>query len=361
MMLWAMGDHPVLFIPGPTEVDDELRQIMAMPLLGHRDPKFVATVQDVCQQLKPLFLTEQNTAFETCPGTALMEASMRSLVHRGDRTLHLVGGAFGERWAKISRACGRQPEVMEMPLGQAHSPDALAQRLQEGIAPDAVCITHNETSTGVIQPLAELAAVVREHAPDALILVDVVTSVAGAELRFDAWGLDYAFAGTQKCLALPPGLGVYAVSDRALSRAAKVEERGFLLDLPKAVKDTNDGKTIATPCVPLVYALQRQLQRIAAEGLENRWNRHLELQARTFAWAETKGFRPFVGEAAARSPTVSCIDACGQDVEALAKIAANAGFKMDKGYGDLKGKAFRIGHMGDHSMARLDALLAALN
>lgn len=355
-----MGDHPVLFIPGPTEVDEELRQIMAMPLLGHRDPKFVATVQDVCQKLKPLFLTEQNVAFETCAGTALMEASMRNLVARGGRTLHLVGGAFGKRWSQISSACGRSPEVMEVPLGEAHAPDALAARLQEGSQPEAVCITHNETSTGVIQPLKALTAVIQEHAPEALILVDVVTSLAGAELRFDDWGLDYAFAGTQKCLALPPGLGVYAVSNRALARAEKVEERGFLLDLPKSVKDTVAGKTLATPCVPLVYALQRQLDRIQTEGLENRWQRHLELQARTFAWAESKAFQPFVANSASRSPTVSCIDACGQDVEALAKQAAANGFKMDKGYGDLKGKAFRIGHMGDHTMARLESLLSAL-
>jgi predicted phosphoserine aminotransferase len=360
MMLMAMGDHPVLFIPGPTEVDDELRQIMAMPLLGHRDPKFVATVQDVCQKLKPLFLTEQNVAFETCTGTALMEASMRNLVARGGSTLHLVGGAFGKRWSKISAACGRSPDVFDMPLGQAHSPDALAQRLQNGARPDVVCITHNETSTGVIQPLQALAAVVHEHAPDALVLVDVVTSLAGAELRFDDWGLDYAFAGSQKCLALPPGLGVYAVSNRALTRAETIEERGFLLDLPTAVKDTNAGKTIATPCVPLVYALQRQLDRMQTEGLENRWQRHLDLQTRTFAWAESKGFHPFVADAAARSPTVSCIDANGADVEALAKLAAAAGFKMDKGYGDLKGKAFRIGHMGDHTMARLESLLNVL-
>lgn len=356
-----MGDrHPVLFIPGPTEVDEELRQIMSMPLLGHRDPKFVATVADVCARLKPLFLTTQNAAFETCPGTALMEASIRNLVPRGGRTLHLVGGAFGQRWHKVSRSCGRDAEAMEVPLGEAHQPDALRQRLQQGPAPAAVCVTHNETSTGVIQPLQQLAAVVHEHAPDALVLVDVVTSLAGAELRFDDWGLDFAFAGTQKCLALPPGLGVYAVSDRALQRAEGVEERGFLFDLVKAVPDVTSGKPTATPCVPLVYALQRQLERIGDEGLDQRWQRHLGMQARALAWAEARGFRPFVQDPAARSPTISCIDANGDDVDALAKAALEAGFKMDKGYGDLKGKAFRIGHMGDHDLARLDELLAAL-
>ena len=355
-----MANHPVLFIPGPTEVDEELRQIMSMKLLGHRDPKFVATVQDVCAKLKLLFLTAQNVAFETCAGTALMEASMRNLLAQDAKSLHLVGGAFGKRWATISKACGRSPEILAVPLGEAHHPESLAKHLAGSAHPEVVCITHNETSTGVIQPLQELAAVVRAHAPDALILVDVVTSLAGAEMRFDQWGIDYAFAGTQKCLALPPGLGVYAVSDRALARAEQIKNRGFLLDLPRAVADTNAGKTLATPCVPLVYALQRQLERIANEGLENRWSRHVEMQSRTFAWAAAKGFTPFVSEAERRSPTVSCIDARGQSVEAMVQAAADSGFKMDKGYGDLKGKAFRVGHMGDHTMSRLESLLTVL-
>jgi predicted phosphoserine aminotransferase len=355
-----MADHPVLFIPGPTEVDDELRRIMAMPLVGHRDPKFVATVQDVCQRLRSLFLTGQHAAFETGPATAAMEASIRNLVPRGGRSLHLVGGAFAKRSHQSAASCGRTTEVLEVPLGHAHDPALQHQRLAADPPVDAVCITHNETSTGVLQPLPALAAAVRDTAPDALVLVDTVTSVAGAELRFDEWGLDFAFAGTQKCLALPPGLVCYAVSERALARAATVEERGFLLDLPRAVADTNAGKTLATPCVPLVYALQRQLERIAAEGLDQRWARHRAMREQTMQWAELEGFAPFVADPAARSPTVSCLDAKGADVDALAKQALAAGFKLDKGYGDLKGKAFRIGHMGDHTPERLDVLLQAL-
>ena len=355
-----MGDSPVLFIPGPTEVDAELRQIMSMPLLGHRDPKFVATVQDVCRQLQALFLTAQHAAFETCPGTALMEAGIRNFVPRGGKTLHLVGGAFGKRWHKISAACGRDATAISRPLGEAHGVEEVVAHLSAHADTAAVCITHNETSTGVIQPLAELAAAIRSNAPGAMILVDVVTSLAGAELRFDDWGLDFAFAGTQKCLALPPGLGVYAVSERALEQARAVEERGFLFDLVKAVPDTVSGKPTATPCVPLVYALQRQLQRIHEEGLERRWRRHVEMQGHTLRWAERRGYAPFVEDAARRSPTISCIHANGADVEALAEKAAGAGFKMDKGYGDLKGKAFRIGHMGDHDMERLESFLASL-
>jgi aspartate aminotransferase-like enzyme len=355
-----MGEHPVLFLPGPTEVDPELLAVMATPLVGHRSTRFVAVVQDVCRRLRELFLTAEPAAFETCPATALMEAGIRNLVPRSGRSLHLVAGAFGARWQQIAAACGRTTEALPVAAGLAHDPAALAARLQQGPPVDAVCITHNETATGVLEPLAELAAVVHQHAPQALVLADVVTSLAGAELRFDAFGLDFAFAGTQKCLALPPGLTLYALSARARERAATMPERGFLFDLPLALRDTNDGKTLATPCVPLVLALQRQLERVAAETLPARWARHLALRDQTLAWATGRGFRPFVTARAARSPTVSCVHAAGADVAALAKRAAAAGFALDQGYGDLRGVAFRIGHMGDHDSHRLQRLLDAL-
>ncbi len=355
-----MGDHPVLFLPGPTEVEAELRALMAAPLVGHRSQAFVAAVQDVCARLRPLFGGAPRAAFETCPATALMEAGLRNLVPAGARTLHLVNGAFSERWSKIAADCGRVPEALVAPWGEAHDPATLAARLQQGPAPAAVCITHNETSTGVLQPLRELAAAVRQHAPEAMVLVDVVTSLAGAELQFGAWDLDLAFAGTQKCLALAPGLTVYALSDRALQRAAAVPGRGFLFDFVRAVPETEAGKTLATPCVPLVLTLQRQLQRIEREGLPARWQRHRAMQQAMADWAAANELRPFVAAAAARSPTVSCYFASGRDVKQMAERGSAAGFKIDQGYGDLKGKTFRIGHMGDHTVARLQQCLASL-
>ncbi|MGE3175471.1 MAG: alanine--glyoxylate aminotransferase family protein [Planctomycetota bacterium] len=355
-----MGDHPVLFIPGPTEVDDELRRIMAMPLCGHRSQGFTAAVHDVCQRLKPLFHTLAHTAFETCPATALMEAGIRNLVPPGGRTLHLVAGAFGERWSKISGWCGRQPELLAAPWGSAHDPALLATRLRSGPPVSAVMITHNETSTGVLQPLRQLAAAVRETAPDALVLVDAVTSLGGAELQFDDWGIDLAFAGTQKCLALPPGLCVYALSHRAMERARSVPDRGYLFDFVRAVPDTLAGKTLATPCVPLVFALQRQLQRIEQETLEARWLRHRAMQQVCADWAREHAIEPFVAQEAARSPTVSCFQASGRDVKQMAERASDAGYKIDQGYGDLKGKTFRIGHMGDHTVDRVQACLRTM-
>lgn len=354
------ADHAVLFLPGPTEVDAELRAILALPVVGHREQRFATVVADVCRRLQGVYLTQQTAAFETCPATALMEAAIRNFVPRGGRSLHLVCGAFSARWHEIATLCGRDAEALAVPLGRAHPVAMLADRLRSGPRVDAVTITHNETATGVLEPLRELAAAVHQHAPEALVLVDAVSSLAGIELRFDDWGLDLAFAGTQKCLALPPGLGTYAMSRRAAERAETVGERGFLFDLPRSAAETIAGRTPATPCVPLVFALHRQLERIEAEGLENRWTRHLALRDRTLAWAEQRGMRPFVEAAAARSPTVSCIDASGADVPALAQRAEAAGFRIDSGYGELRNRAFRIGHMGDHDAARLERLLAAL-
>jgi predicted phosphoserine aminotransferase len=355
----GMGDHPILFLPGPTEVEAELRAVMATPLVGHRSAGFVAEVKAVCQKLKDVYRTRAHAVFETCPATALMEATIRNLVPRGGRTLHLVCGAFSDRWLRIARDCGRVPEALAVPWGQAHDPAAVRRALQAARY-DAVAITQNETSTGVLEPLRALAAAVRETAPDTLVMVDVVTALAGAPLHFDESGLDAAFAGTQKCLALPPGLCTYALSERALQRAAAVDERGYLLDFVRAVPETEAGKTLATPCVPLVMALHRQLDRVLGEGLEARWARHAAMRDTTMAWASEHAIQPFVADAAARSPTVSCLFASGRDVEAMAKRATAAGYKIDQGYGDLKGKTFRIGHMGDHPVERVRACLDSL-
>ncbi|HLQ38606.1 MAG TPA: aminotransferase class V-fold PLP-dependent enzyme, partial [Planctomycetota bacterium] len=292
--------------------------------------------------------------------TALMEAGIRNLVRRGGSSLHLVCGAFSERWAEIARLVGRKPELLAVPWGQAHAPAMLREKLLTSPPFEAVCITHNETSTGVIEPLRELAAVVREVSPETLVLADAVSSLGGAPLSFDECGLDLAFAGTQKCLALPPGLTVYALSRRALDRAGKVDERGFLFDFVRAVPETEAGKTLATPCIPLVLALGKQLDRVLAEGLEQRWARHVILQHTTLAWAQQWQVELFVADPAARSPTVSCLLAGGRDLAAMANKATAAGFKLDQGYGQLKGKAFRIGHFGDHTPERLQQFLKAL-
>jgi aspartate aminotransferase-like enzyme len=351
-------DHDVLFLPGPVEVDPELRAILAMPAIGHRSQRCKAEIEKVCAALQGLFRTRSAALFENCPATALMEASIRNLVT--ERVLHLTCGAFSERWHLISQSCGRSADAVAAPWGVANDVASLERALRENGPYDAVAITHNETSTGVLNPLEDLCATVRRVAPQTLILVDVVTSLAGCDVRFDDWGIDVAFAGTQKCLALPPGLTVYAVSERALAKAATIERRGWLLDFVRASQGLAKAETVATPSVPLIFALSRQLERIAAEGLERRFARHEAMQRQTAEWANAHGFTFFPAEPAARSRTVSCLNASGHDVDELANRARAARFVIDRGYGALKGKTFRIGHMGDHDEARLARLLASM-
>lgn len=352
-------DHPILFIPGPVEVDPELREIMAMPLLGHRSQPVKDAVVRVCEKLRPTFRTTQHAFFENVPGTGVMEAAVRNLIPH--RSLHLVAGAFGERWVKIVKACGREPTVVNLDWGTAPTAALVAEHLDRAdVSFDAVCITHSETSTGALAELEGIARTVREKSPNTLVLVDAVTSFAGAPLEFDAWDIDLAFAGTQKCLALPPGLACFAVSERAMSRAGDVPDRGFLLDFVACPDRFAKGAPPATPCVPLIFALDRQLDRIAAEGLENRWLRHRTMRDRTLAWGEAQGFAPFVAEPEHRSPTVTTLCAEGERLDAVIAAAKAAGFTLGKGYGDLKERTFRVGHMGDHSLARLDALLDAI-
>ncbi|MDH3591039.1 MAG: aminotransferase class V-fold PLP-dependent enzyme [Planctomycetota bacterium] len=349
--------HDVLFLPGPSECDAELREIMSMPLMGHRSARFIEEVNALLPKLRGLFLTEQIALFENCPATGMMDAAVRNLVH--DRILHLTCGAFSERWHKSGVACGRTAEALAVEWGEAATPDMLRRHLEANPPYEAVTITYSETSTGVLNPLPELAAVVREVAPETLVLVDVVSAVAGAELRFDAWGLDFAMSGTQKCLALPPGLCVYALSERALAKAGQVEGRGFLQDFVKAKKGYDSGKTPATPNIPLVFALSRQLDRIAAEGLEARWARHSRMQAMTQEWAREHDFTYFSADGF-QSPTVSAMRASGRDVSDLIAKAKAAGFVLGNGYGKLKNQTFRVGHMGDHPPERLAQLLAAI-
>lgn len=351
--------HPILFIPGPVEVDLELLEMMSMPLIGHRSQPAKDCFVNICEGLKQLYLTEQHAFFENAPATALMEAGIRNLVRR--RTLHVTCGAFSERWGKIAAACGREPTIVQKAWGEAVTPADLERALDAAGEPfEAVCLTHSETSTGVLNPLAELAAVVRDKSPDTLILVDVVTSVGGAEVRFDDWGLDLAFAGTQKCLALPPGLVTYAVSERAVARAATIEGRGFLLDFAASPERFAKGETPATPCVPLAFALERQLERIEKEGLESRWARHLEMRDLTIAWGEEHGFPPFVAPAF-RAPTVSTLTGDPERIDRVVTVAKAAGFTVGKGYGKLKQDTFRVGHMGDHPVERVQELLDVIS
>ena len=345
------------FLPGPSYVLEEVRQAMTAPMLAHRAAPFKALFLAVAERLPRVLRTAGDVMVATGSSTLVMESAVLSTV-RSD-VLNLTCGSFSERWHAISRACGKQADRLATPWGRAHDPDVVRQALRRKRY-EAVTLVHNETSTGVMNPLADLARVIREES-DALILVDTVSSLAGAPVETDAWGLDVVLAGTQKGLALPPGLAVFTLSDRAAERAAQVPHRGFYTDLLRYRDKQREGGPITTPAIPLFYALDRQLDRILAEGMEARWARHAALERRTEEWAAARGFA-YASAPDARSLTVSCLrPPAGIDPPGLVRKLAERGYTVGGGYGDWKPTTFRIGHMGEVRRADLDGLLAVID
>jgi aspartate aminotransferase-like enzyme len=351
--------HKRLVIPGPVEVRREILEAQTAWMIGHRGAAFAELFARLQGKLKQAFLTNSRVLVSGSSGTGLWEGASRCCIREGHKALHLVGGAFSERWASISQVNGKEVDVVEVEWGQAHTPEMVAKALKNGPY-DAVCLVHNETSTGVINPLKEIAEVVHQY-DDTLLMVDTVSSFLGAEVRTDDWGLDVALTSSQKALGLPPGIAFAAVSDRALARAAQVTNRGYYFDFIELDKSLQKNNTPSTPPIALMFAGDKQLDDILAEGLENRWKRHTQMRDHTIAWAEKRGLGLFAPEGY-RSPTVTAVaNTRGFEVDEMAKFMSGKGFTMDKGYGKVKGKTFRIAHMADMQMETLDEILAGLD
>ncbi|KAB2956279.1 MAG: alanine--glyoxylate aminotransferase family protein [Thermoanaerobaculia bacterium] len=344
------------FLAGPVHVLEEVRQAMLRPMVAHRSAEFRAVWAAISAHLPPVFRTRREALVATGSSTLFMEAALVSLTERD--VLHLTNGAFSERWLAIGRALGRASDELAFPWGEAVDPQLVAAALRRRRY-EAVTLVHNETSTGAVSPLEEIARVVRAES-DALLLVDAVSSLGGDRIETDAWGLDFVFAGTQKGIAAPPGLAVAALSERAEERAARVARRGFYLDLLRYRDRQREGGPITTPAIPVVYALARQLERVADEGMEARWERHARLARRTAESAERIGLRYAVA-AGARSRTVACLRAPeGTPAPELVARLARRGFVVAGGYGKWKLSTFRIGHMGEVRDSDLEPLLAVL-
>lgn len=350
------------FLPGPTEVHPDVLAAQAEPMIGHRGPAIKELMASIEEGLQPLFVTDRPVIVSTSSATGLMEAAVRNGVLDG-KVLSLVNGAFSGRFAEIARMCGHDVEAWEVGWGQVHSPDELAGRLTRG-SYDAVTLSQSETSTGALQDLEAIAEVVAEHG-NTLLLVDSVTGVGGVETRPDEWGVDFILTGSQKALALPPGLAFGVASEAMMERASQAPGRGWYFALDRLMNKLADDQTPATPAISLLYALDFQLQRIAKEGMEARWKRHLAMQRRTFDWVgemrEAGVDIDVFATEGHRSPTVTCVtmpDKTGSP--ALVAELADRGWVIGGGYGKLKDSTFRIGHMGDHTVEELDSLLHLL-
>jgi aspartate aminotransferase-like enzyme len=345
------------FLPGPSYVLESVRQAMTRPMQGHRSAPFKKFYLTLAERMPKVFRTAGDVMVASASSTLVMESAVISCAERD--VLNLTNGAFSERWHAMSKLVGKSADKVSAPWGQAIDPDTVRAALRRKRY-EAVTVVHNETSTGVASPLAEIARAIREES-DALILVDSVSSMAGAGIETDEWGLDICLAGVQKAFALPPGIALFTLSDRAAERAAKVSHRGFYTDLLRYRDKHREGGFITTPAIPLLYALDVQLDVILQEGIEARWARHERLQQRTAEWATSRGCT-FASAEGARSRTVSCLfPPPGVDPQAIVKGVAERGFTIGGGYGDWKATTFRIGHMGEVQESDLETLLGEID
>ena len=354
--------HVTLFIPGPSEVREDILHAQTAPMIGHRSDECNALIGRVESKLQQVFMTNSRVYSLASSGAGLQEAAIRNGVRDGRTVVNFVNGAFAQRWHNVSLGCGKQAVRVDIPWGAPVTPEAVDAALAalDGSC-DAITVVQNETSTGVRSPVGKIAALVHDKYPDTLVLVDAVSSLSGDWIPVDEWELDVCLTSSQKALALPPGLAFAAVSDRTLARASEVAGRGWYFDFLLLEKYLVKNTTPATPAISLLRAADRQLDHILAEGLEARVARHRRLAQITQAWALENGFG-LLAAADYRSLTVTCVENTpGIDFAALNEFLKQRGKVISNGYGDLKNKTFRIAHMGDVTDADMAELLAVMD
>jgi aspartate aminotransferase-like enzyme len=347
-----------LFIPGPIAVSDKTLRAMAQPMIGHRSTDFVALYQSMQPDLQALFYTKDPVYLSTSSAWGVMEGALRNVVKK--KVLCCMNGAFSDKWLDVAQRCGLAAGALKFEWGQPVDPAALRQELATGQY-DALTLIHNETSCGCMSDLPAIMAVVRDF-PEVISIVDTVSSLSALPIRKDELGIDVLLTGSQKALALPPGLAIFSVSKRALERAATVAGRGYYFDFIEFQKNHENGMTPSTPSIPHIYALKSKLEDIKAEGLEARYARHARLNRKVRDWAFAKGFKLFPKEGYG-SVTLNCFaNTLKVDLAALNKaLKSKHGFVIDGGYGKLKGQTFRISNMGDETDESMAALLKALD
>ena len=347
-----------MFVPGPVDVATDVLQQQTKPMLPHRSKDFEAIFQRCIDKARQIFFTEHRVFIMSNSGSGAQEACVRNLAK--EKVLSCANGAFSNRWYTVAVANGKQADKIEVPMGQAITPEMVAEAIQKQ-SYELITVVHNETSTGVMNPVKEIAEVVHRLSPDTLVAVDAVSSLAGARIEMDAWGIDALFTSSQKCLALPPGLALCAVNERAMERAKTVPNRGWYFDFLLLEKHRTKDSTPMTPAMSLIFALDYQLDRILAEGLENRFARHSAMANRSKEWADAKGW-PLLAPEGYRSQTLTVVtNPPGFDCADFNKFLALRDLRLANGYGDLKGKTFRIAHMGEIQMSDLENLLAAFD
>jgi aspartate aminotransferase-like enzyme len=355
-------EHVKLHIPGPVEVSAKTFAAFCSPMIGHRGQGFKDLYGRIQPRLQQLLSTQQRVFLSTSSAWGVMEGAIRNLVSK--KVLNCMCGAFSDKWLDVSRRCGKEAEPLQVPWGSPIRPEEVDKKLASGQF-DALTVIHNETSTGVMSPLAEIAALKKKY-PDVMFIADAVSSMSAVPLKFDELGLDVLLAGTQKAFAMPPGLAVFFCSPAALAKAATMKDRGYYFDLVEFQKNAEQNMTPSTPSIGHVFALESKLEEFFAEGLEHRYARHRRTNQMTRDWAARHGFTLFP-EKGFESITLTCVNNGAKpggrtvDVPKLQKLVKDAGFLIDGGYGKIKGTTFRISNMGDETEATMQQLFAAMD
>jgi len=353
-----MPSHDKLFIPGPVEVSPKTWAAFSKPMIGHRGEAFRELYRAVHPRLQTLFGTKQPVFLSTSSAWGVMEASIRNLV--SGRVLNCMCGAFSDKWLEVSRRCGKEAEPLQVDWGKHIDPAALDEKLTTGDF-DTVTLIHNETSTGVMNPVAEICAVVRKY-PQVALVVDSVSSFSAVPIAMDALGIDVLLTGSQKALALPPGFSLFSVSEKGFARAKQQKDRGYYFDFLEFKKNQENDMTPTTPSIAHIHALESKLDDIFAEGLTNRYERHAQTNGLVHDWVRRAGF-DFFAEYGYRSKTLTCIkNSRGIDVPKLARdLREKHHLVIDPGYGKIKGQTFRLSNMGDETEETVAHLLRCLD
>src|SRR5437762_3786027 len=350
--------HDKLFIPGPVEVSAKTWAAFSRPMIGHRSEAFRALYRSIHPRLQTLFGTGQPVFLSTSSAWGVMEGAIRNLV--SGRVLNCMCGAFSDKWLDVSRRCGKQAEPLQVDWSKHIDPAALDEKLATEDF-DAVTLIHNDTSTGVMNPVAEICAVVRKY-PQVALIVDSVSSFSAVPIPMDELGIDVLLTGSQKALALPPGFSLFSVSEKAFARAERQKDRGYYFDYLEFRKNQENDMTPTTPSIAHIHALESKLDDIFGEGLTSRYARHASTNALVHDWVRRRGFG-FFAENGCRSKTLTCVkNSRGIDVARLARdLREKHHLVIDPGYGKIKGQTFRLSNMGDETEETVAELLAALD
>ena len=339
-----MESFPKLFIPGPTFVPNHVMQSLTSPQIGHRTGEFSELMSTVVSGIQKVLYTNNHVYLASHAATGLWEMGIQNSVKRG--ILHTVNGSFSSKWASVSKDCGHETGVLEYEWGKGVKADDVDAQLSSGKY-DVFAMVHNETSTGVFSPLEPISELLKDKYPHIIWLVDAVSSMAGVKIETDDLGIDFLLSSTQKAWGLPAGFSVCVVSDRLIELSKSIPNKGYFLDINVYEKYYKKMQTPSTPSIPHLFGLKYVLEQIEEEGLENRWVRHIENAEYTRNWAMDRGQSLFPEEGF-ESPTITCIQNDMEwDINGINDQLLERGFRMDRGYGKLRGKAFRIAHMGN--------------